>query len=188
MSKREFYNIFRDTDSGGMAEEFPEIEFDNFSNRYHRFIGKPIPVWKTIHCSIFGPIYKGEAFEDYQSVIHGFRLCSQRLKILLENNKSPVDKIQWLDATVTWNGETRPYYILHFFEDTDVIDPVLSRWNPVRKAYDALPKVYDREKIGNLNIFSFPQSFLGLTVRAHILSEIKKQKMTGMTWEPTILR
>ena len=184
MSKYEFYNIFRDTDSGGIASEFPVLEHDNFANRYHRFCGKPIPDWQTIHCSIIG----GEGFEDYQAVVHGFRMCSQRMKDLFENNKSPEDKIQWLDTTVTFNGETRPYYVLHFYEDTDVIDPILSRWNPERKHYDALPKVYAREKIGNLNIFSFPRDTIGLTVRAFLVKEIKRQKMTGMTWEPTIVR
>jgi hypothetical protein len=187
MSKHEFYNVFRDTDSGGMAEEFPKLEFNNFANRYYRFTGKPIINWQIIHCSIFDPIYKGEAFEDYQAVIHGCRLCSQRLKDLLENNKSSTDKIQWLDATVTWNDETRPYYLLHFYEDTDVLDPVLSKWNPETKFYDARP-VYVREKIGNLNIFSCPGDYLGLTVRAFIVKEMKLLNMTGMTWEPTVVR
>ena len=188
MSKCEFYNVFRDMDSGGLAED-PEINYDGFFDRYFQFKGKLIPDWQAMHCSIReGSIVGGDAFEDYQAIIHGCRLCSQRMKDLCESNKSPEDKIQWLDVTLTWNGETRPYYVLHFYEDTDVLDPVLSKWNPKTKMYDALPEVYDREKIGNHNIFSYPRNFLGLTVRAFIVKEMKKQKMTGMTWEPAIVR
>jgi|GEM_PF-5961141 len=190
MGKHEFYNIFRDTDSGGHAEESPIQESDRyFDNRYHQFWGKPVPYWKTIHCSILEDSVDGEeAFEDYQAVLHGFRLCSQRMKDIFEEHKSPDDKIQWLDATVTWNGETRPYYLLHFYEDIDILDPVLSKWNPETKKYDALHMVYVREKIVNHNIFSYPGSIVGLTVREFIVKEIKRQKMTGMTWEPAIVR
>lgn len=189
MSKHEFYEIFRDTDSGGMAED-PKLGHDRFRDIYFQFIGKWIPNWKTIHCSIAkkGLRCRGEVFEDYQSIVHGCRLCSQQMKDLFEISKSPEDKIQWLDVTVTWNGETRPYYILHLYEDTDVVDPVLSRWNPERKHYDEINLTYDREKIGNHNIFSYPGNFLGLTVRAFIIKEIKRLKMTGMTWEPAIVR
>jgi len=181
MSKYEFYEIFVDADSGGMAKD-PELNFDSVCNRYLQFTGKPVPDWQTLHCSIIK--IKGEGFQDYQMDIHGFRLCSQRMKDLFEANKSPEDKIQWLDVTATWNGETRPYYILHFYEDTDVLDPVLSKWNPKTKTYDAIPVIYIREKIGNHNVFACPQDTLGLTVRAFILKEMKRLKMTGMTWEP----
>ena len=187
MSKYEFYNIFRDADSGGYADT-PELDFDRYCTIYYRFIGKPIPNWKPIHFTIFDNIGKGEGFQDYQFASFADRLCSQRLKDLLENSKSPDDKIQWLDTTVTWNGDTRPYYRLHFYEDTDVLDPVLSKWNPETKLYDALYKTYVREKIGNHNIFSYPGDYLGLTVKAFIVKEMKKQKMTGMTWEPAIVR
>jgi len=190
MVKHEFYIILLDADSGGLAEEFPRSESDsNFDSRYFRFIGKMIPDWQTIHFAIReGSSVMGDAFDDYQFVLHGFRLCSQRMKDLFETHKSPDDKIQWLDATVTWNGETRPYYVLHFYEDTDVVDPVLSQWNPKTKTYDAIPRIYIREKIGDHNIFALPHDYLGLTVRAFILKEIKRQQMTGMTWEPAIVR
>jgi len=187
MSKHEFYNIFIDMDSGGFAKA-PEFDIETYFSCYRQFRGKLILDWKAIHCFIHDPILKGEPFEDYQSVIHGFRLCSQRMKDLFEKNKSPDDKIQWLDATVTWNRETRPYYILHFYENTDVIDPVLSKWNSQTKTCDAIPKVFIGKKIGNHNIFSYPYDTIGLTVRAFLIEEMKKQKMTGMMWKPAIVR
>jgi len=187
MSKQKFYNILRDPDSGGYADDI-DMNYDSYCNCYRRFIGKPIIDWIPIHFSIFDNIGEGEGFQDYQFDSFAFRLFSQRLKNLLENNKSPDDKIQWLDATVTWNGETRPYYVLHFYEDTDVLDPVLSKWDDKLKMPLALPHVYIQERIDNHNIFSYPGDGTGLTVRAFIVKEIKKQKMTGMTWKPAIVR
>ncbi len=53
----------------------------------------------------------------------GWRLCSERLKELLDSLRSDVDRLQWLPAFVTdLNGKRTRHFILHFSESPDVLN------------------------------------------------------------------
>jgi hypothetical protein len=181
MAKNELYRIFWDDIPGGSIVGDPELEKESL---YFLPNEGMVNDWKTIHCHLV----QGEGFEDYQATVHGFRMCSQRLKDLFENNKGAEDKIQWLSATVTWNGETRPYYVLHFYESMDVVDPIASKWNPETKMFDTIHPVFVREKIVNHNVFTIPRHSIILVVKPFIVKEMKRQKMTGMAYRKAIVQ
>jgi hypothetical protein len=54
-------------------------------------------------------------FVDLQDEYTGLRLCSQRLRDVLERNAGPNDDLQWLPCSITDpEGERRDYWVLHF--------------------------------------------------------------------------
>jgi len=61
-------------------------------------------------------------FADYLPSNLGCRLCSKRLKDLLESHASSVDELQWLPVIVREGTEQRPYSILHFPNPPDVLN------------------------------------------------------------------
>lgn len=178
MSKIKLCRIYgKHIPNAGVAED-PELEKDDL---YFLPDGEPVRDWKPLRCEII----KGEGFFDYQACVHRFRLCSQQLKDILDNGKGSDDKIQWLEATVTWNGETRPYYVLHFHEDVDVVDLELSDWQGNRFGKEP---VFVERKLVNHNVLSIPKSCIMLFVKPEIAKEIKRQKLTGMVFEEADVR
>ena len=65
-------------------------------------------------------------FPDYLASDLGCRMCSERLKTILDRNAASSDVTQWLDATVIMYGEERRYYILHFPQPPDILDKTKS--------------------------------------------------------------
>ena len=66
---------------------------------------------------------KDGSFSDYQANSEACRLCSSKLRSIIDRNKSPQDQIQWLPMVVKdEHGEEREYFILHFPVIYDVID------------------------------------------------------------------
>jgi hypothetical protein len=181
MAKAELKEIFWDDIPGGSFVADPRFLKENY---YFPPRAGRIENWQTFHCQVI----EGEGFEDYPPNSHSLRMCSQRLKDIFENNKGTEDKIQWVDATLTWNGETRPYYILHFYECMDVVDMVASKWNPETRSFDALHPVFLREKIVNHNMFTIPMHSIMLVVKPFIVQEMKRMKMTGMSYGVAVVK
>jgi ribosomal protein L24E len=167
-----FYIFGKNVRNGGVAKD---SKF-NSGTLYFLRENQRITDWELLQCEII----EGAGFYDYQANTHGFRLCSQKLKDVLENGKNPEDKIQWLEATITWNNETRLYYVLHFYETVDVFDYERSGWDG--KFFNK-PKVFLKEKIKNHNVFSTYVDSLCILVKPEIIKEIKRQKLTGMVYE-----
>ena len=62
-------------------------------------------------------------YADYLAADISCRLCSERLRDILERCKSEKDVLQWLDAEVeSETGEKKRYYLLHFPEPEDLLD------------------------------------------------------------------
>jgi len=57
---------------------------------------------------------RGGDFPDYLSSNLGCRMCSERLRKILQEHRSPLDLLQWLDVVVKDKQEDRNYFILHF--------------------------------------------------------------------------
>jgi hypothetical protein len=62
-------------------------------------------------------------FADYLANNAGLRLCSDKLREIIENCRGGKDALQWLETTVSdLMGARRKYFALHFPEDYDVLD------------------------------------------------------------------
>jgi hypothetical protein len=77
-------------------------------------------------------------FTDYLPNNVGARMCSQKLRCIIDDIRTLRDDIQWLDAIVKSSNITKIYYILHFprlykvldlkysvFDEDGLIKPIL---------------------------------------------------------------
>ena len=131
--------------------------------------------WKPI---IFNLI--DGSFSDYQANSEVCRLCSEKLRSILDTFKSQTDEIQWLPVTVrSKEGEEREYYILHFENEYDVID-----WDQsitVDKHFVVKP-VFSIKKIDKHKVFNYPSSQgMGLLISEDIKNEVEKAGCTNLS-------
>jgi hypothetical protein len=100
------------------------------------------PDWKPLELATSGELV------DYQPSHLGASLCSDRMRRLIDDNKGPLDVIEWLPVTV--NGH--PYWVMNFPERAPVLDEkrTLAFHGAVAKP------VLVRALIGERHIFSYP--------------------------------
>lgn len=79
--------------------------------------GQKIVDWQPLHFTL-----REGGFADYLADNIGARLCSVRLRRIVDKNLAADDRVQWLEATVAHGKEIRPYWILHFPEYIPVLD------------------------------------------------------------------
>jgi len=109
---------------------------------------------------------------DYLANDLGLRLCSERMRTVLEQAAGPDDRIQWLPAKVEdANGSEHEYWVLHMIEVPDLLDA--ERSIVVRGSFVVKPVVAG-ERVGSHIIFSF----LGATTRL-IVAESTKRSLQG---------
>lgn len=119
------------------------------------------------------------SFSDYQANSAARRLCSSKLKAIIDHYKSPQDEIQWLPMVVKdEHGEEREYFILHFPVIYDVID----RENSTYFGEDQLIKpVFSLRKIGRHKVFNYDSyNFFSFFISEDIRKDIEKEKCTNL--------
>jgi hypothetical protein len=80
--------------------------------------GEKVITWSSINLDL-----RDGDFADYLANDLGARLCSLKLKNIIEENLSQIDEVQWLESTViNSSGLEKKYYILHFPVNYEVID------------------------------------------------------------------
>jgi hypothetical protein len=154
-----------------------------------RLPGGPLSVGlpMTGHLQNWVPIYfnLGEGgFSDYQGNSSVFKMCSLKMKTILDENKGPCDEIQWLTTYVKdEHREEREYYILHFPEEYDTID-----WNKSRlhknKPGGVIAPVFSRKKIEEKHrVFNYPDSGgLAIVITEDIKKKLEKANCTGIVF------
>ena len=136
--------------------------------------GGPVTDWKAVRFEL-GP---GE-LADYVANSFAWRLCSTKLRDLLDRSRAAIDEIQWLPTTVTLpDGAELPFWVLHFPDAADVIDKSKSVMSgPV------LVKAHlDRRLIDGHRLFGFPNESVGVIVADDIRRGIVAAGCTGMTF------
>lgn len=131
--------------------------------------------WKPIVFKL-----KDGSFSDYQANSAACRLCSIKLKSIIDQHKSFQDEIQWLPVYVkNDDGDTREYFILHFPNEPDVID-----WEKsitVDKRFVVKP-VFSLKKIDRRKVFNYPSGgAIVLLVSEDIRKAIEKAGCTNLS-------
>ena len=122
-------------------------------------------------------------FTDYQDNTDGLRMCSGRLKSLIEANKSENDVLQWLEVSVSDERQARPYYVLHFPEIDDVLDKNGCVYD---EAGDVIKPVLSRAICAPYNLIAFKgdtRFSTMLYVRDNVRKAILKAGCTGMVFD-----
>lgn len=116
-------------------------------------------------------------FADFQADNLGCRLCSDRLKRILEEHASPDDDLQWLPVTVRQGRKRRAYWILHFPNPPDIVNKKKSVYD-----YGSLTDLVLLEsRIGGHQVFSYPTGGqLPLLISEKVKRAIQAARCTGM--------
>lgn len=116
-------------------------------------------------------------FVDYLSSNLGCRLCSDRLKGILQSCASSDDELQWLAVEVHRGTEKRTYWVLHFPNPPDVLSPDKS----IFAGEFVVKPVLSKDTIGSHQVFSFPKGGeLPLFVAEPVKRAIEAAGYTGM--------
>ena len=92
-------------------------------------------------------------FSDYLASDLGCRMCSLKLKEVLQAHATGNDHLQWLPVTVHHGREKRVYFILHFPNPPDVLNPDRTLFtNGV-----VLKAALDREKVAGHEVLTYPE-------------------------------
>ncbi|MEW6173810.1 MAG: DUF1629 domain-containing protein [Bacillota bacterium] len=114
--------------------------------------GEQITDWSKVRF-----VLKDGPYADYQGNDLGWRLCSEKLRHIIEAHADEQDKLKWLDAiVVAENGEMRDYYILYFSEPLplDILDKKKTIFNPNDLAIVVRPCL-NITAIGNHKVFTY---------------------------------
>jgi len=122
-------------------------------------------------------------FEDYQSSL--LILCSEKLKNIVELNKSPDDIIQWFSVKIdSEEYGILNYFILHFPNVPDVLNREKTIFNTYDPEYVIKPH-FDLMKVRKYHIFTYyTESVHTWVVSEKMKSEIQKAGITGIDFAP----
>lgn len=166
---RSFYKIsFNQEFTYGVGFPEEEEDFDISHNG-------TITDWKPIVLKL-----KDGPFSDYQANSEACRLCSIKLKTIIDQHKSPQDEIQWLPMIVKdEHGEERDYFILHF----PVIYNVIDKENSTFFGDNQLIKpVFSLRKIGGHKIFNYDSyNFFSFFISKDIKKATEKAECTNLS-------
>ena len=163
------YGLARPTDEGS--------DFDKYIRRRKRRTGA-IDDWVEQEYRL-----TGGGFSDYQAEVRGLRLCSERLRTILESARGEKDEVQWLPASVIGpGGERRPYWVLHFPESGDhLLDIDRSTYGPL----DLVKRgVLDPAKAQDRHVLPSPDgSFVSFVISSKTREAILAAGLEGIEME-----
>jgi hypothetical protein len=164
-----FYLHFADEPQYAFADAPPDRELGK-----RLLPGGWIPDWKILHFEL-----KPGLLVDYLANRFAFRLCSERLREVIEQGRDQGDVVQWLPALVrTPGGKELPHWILHFPEVPDV----LNKSKTVFAGPMVVKAVLDSNLVDGHRVFSFPNEDLRLIIATEVKEAIEGAGCSGMTF------
>lgn len=130
-----------------------------------------------------------EMWLDYQSNSLAFPLMSEKLKLLIDNNITGEEHIDWIACKVKNKTEGRPYFILRFNKILDVLDKQQTMF--IEGTDHIIRPVFNSSKIKEYTIFTQPSSYdlwkitPSIYVSETLKKAIQKQKLTGLEFDKT---
>jgi len=127
----------------------------------------------------------GGKIADYLGSNLSCRLCSDRLREILERAATKEDAIQWLPLIVANESRGLSYSILHFHNPPDV----LCRKETIFAGDFVAKPVFLRHRIENHQVFAYPTAGKRkLFISKRVKLAIEAAKCTGMVFEKTAVR
>ena len=136
--------------------------------------GGEVTDWKVLHFVMDEGVQV-----DYVANSFACRLCSEKLRAVLNGNCGKNDVMQWLPAVVTGrDGVEVPHWVLHFPEAPEVLD--LSK--TVMAGPVIVKACLDAGLVAGHQVFGFPNESLRMVVAGAVRDTIERTGCTGMTF------
>jgi hypothetical protein len=163
-----FYVHFEEEDSLGIGYVKENVSFDLISNI------DVIHNWKPINI-----LLKNGKNADYLANDLGWRICSPKLRDILDGGQGRKDILQWLPVYVedTEQQSEFEYFVLIFPNNDDVID----REKSILAGKDSVVQaVLDMNKTSGHSVFSLPGEVTTLIVSKSVREAIENAHCTGI--------
>jgi hypothetical protein len=136
--------------------------------------GKQPGKWKALQMNL-----RDGNFADYLANELGGRLCSQRLKDVVEANKSPDDSIAWLAAYVVSATERRPYWFLRFPKNLNILDREKTKF----VGSLIIKPAFNKACMQKHNVFGLPaEKSNRIYVSSSMKAAIELEDLTGLSF------
>jgi hypothetical protein len=126
---------------------------------------------------------------DYQPNSQAWPLFSERMKGVIEEYLTGKEKVSWISAIISGNGEIRTYFIPRFNQALDVLD--INNTSFVPGTDHIIQPVFSYNKIKNYSVIHDPalanlwKITSGFYVNEKIKKAITKESLTGVVFERT---
>lgn len=132
-----------------------------------------------------------EIWIDYLPNSLAFPLMSEKLKLLINENLTGNENIDWIECPISYNNFTMNYNILRFNVPLDVIDIDKSIY--VKGTSHIIKPVFSFEKIKDLSCFPAPlyddlwKITPSIYMSEELIRKIKKGNITGVVFDKAIV-
>jgi len=122
-------------------------------------------------------------FPDYLSSDVTNRICSQRMRELLDCHAAAGDILQWLDVHVRYGEEERKYYFLHFPAPPDVLHRERSTF-VIGEDDMVIKPVLDEQAAQRHSVFTYiGRQRSALVVAEVVMKAILEAGLTGIDFD-----
>lgn len=121
--------------------------------------------------------------KDYQSNGLAWPMMSEKMKDIINNNLSGLERIDWIKCYIIYQDKKLTYYILRFNSVLDVLDEKLTTYVPGTDSI--IRPCYSMKKIEKYAIFPKPAGALAIITHSIVVSEklkkaIENEGITGV--------
>ena len=129
-------------------------------------------------------IVEDGGFTDYQNNNKSLRLCSKRMKKIIDEVAPEDSRRQWLDVDVMLGDEKITYFALHFTEGYEVLNTEKSTYSQANGKI--IKVVLESQKCHGLDLFRVP-GYRDSTYISHRLKlAFQKNGLTGMEYKKAL--
>ncbi len=169
-----FYRVFG-ADGFGVA-----LTDDEVDRRFLLLDRGIVTEWTPVEFCIQHGEWEGEAGDFVQNDL-GWRLCSQRMKNLLDGQLSDTDKIQWLPSYLTdLVGQRTQHFVLHFPEIPDILNLDAGETIYHKESEVLIRPCISLEKAEGHRIFNIRGLQSATIVHASVKEAIEAARMQGV--------
>jgi hypothetical protein len=148
-----------------------QAQYDSdLAKRLHT--GGKVSEWEGL-----GFVLDGGIVVDYLANTYAFRLCSQRLRDVIDSQRGDGDVLQWLPVVaIDRRGAELPYWVLHFPEVPDVINKAKS----VFSGSVMIKACLDAEHVAGHRVFTLSHYGVYLVVADQVKDAIRQAGCSGL--------
>jgi len=124
-------------------------------------------------------VVESDELEDYLVNNVGVRLCSSRMRDIIDRNLGPRDEVQWLEAEVTdISGTSHDYYVLHLIGGDGAVDEKRS----IMVRDFVVKPVIDITKTVGRNLLTLPGGAVRFFVSDDVRGALLDAGITGVSF------
>lgn len=117
-------------------------------------------------------------WSDYLGNDVGVRLCSDRMRKVLEDSRAAQDDVQWLPCSVGEGDDERDYWLLHLPSGVDALDRARSTFT---EEGEPIKRVLDCQAVAGRKVFTWLNgASMALIISEEVKLALESEGVTGV--------